>query len=371
MTLNISDVAQQTYLKSILGQVRNDMLTTQNQISSGKRASLFNDLGGVDSLRSLSLRSDRTKIDAYKDNITSVQTRVTVMDSALVDLSHNATDLVAQMQLPTQNTNTAPAGLAGFSAVAQQQLETQFDRMNTQVDGRYVFAGGLTQTAPIDTTQMNTFLANVQTALTTYNGTGQTAADVQNLETTVRNSIPWGGVNTSPPMATQAAAWAANYAALNAPTNTVKAQVDDQTSVDYTVKATDEGFVDTVVGYAITSQLQYGAAGQTDAGFWNVYNRQLQLMRGTDQTATGGAKSPGGADQLTALDAKLGVLQKSLDSTTTNHDKTIGTLETFIGQVEDTDVADALTRLNSLQSQLTASYKVMAQLQSLSLINFL
>ncbi|MDB5365682.1 MAG: flagellar hook-associated protein FlgL [Rhodospirillales bacterium] len=360
MTLNISDSAQQTYLRSILTQVRKDLLTTQAQISSAKRASLFNDLGGVDSLRSLSLRSDRSKIDAYKDNITSVQTRVTVMDSALVELSHSATDLASQMQLPVQNTNSAPAGLAGFNAVAQKQLETQFDRMNTRVDGRYVFSGGLTQTAPIDTTQMPTFLTSVQTAMTTYNASPQAAADLNTLETTVRGAIPW----TTPP----------GFAGFNAATNKVQAQVDDQTSVDYTVKATDNGFADMVVGYAITAQLQYGQAGQTDQGFWNVYNRQMQLMRGTNKDAAGVPRSPsapGGADQLTSLDAKLGVLQKSLDSTNTNHDKTAVTLETFIGQVEDTDVADALTRLDSLQAQLTASYKIIAQFKDLNLVNYL
>ncbi|GIL38570.1 flagellin [Roseiterribacter gracilis] len=368
MGLNISDVAQQTYLRSVLTQVRSQMLTTQGQISSGKIASIFSDLGGVDSLRSLSLRADRNKINTYKDNIATVGTRVQVMDAALVDNAHDASDLVADMQVPPQNTNTAPAGLTGFNTVSTKQLESLVDRMNTKVDGRYVFAGGLTATAPIDQSQMPTFLNNVKTALTTFYGSAQNAAAVQTLEDAVRNAIPWGGAGTA----------AANFTALNAPTNTVQAQVDDQTNVDYTVKATDNGFVDTLIGYAITSQLQYGQAGETDAGFWKVYNRQLELMRGTSVDASGTARPltfaggpSGGSNQLTALDARLGVLQKSLDTTTATHEKTGATLDKFIGTVEDTDVADALTRLDSLQAQLTASYKLMAQLKDLSLINFI
>ncbi len=378
MGLNISDVAQQTYLNSVLTQVRSQILKTQGQISSAKIASVFSDLGGVDSLRSLSLRSDRNKIDTYKDNITTVGTRVEVMDAGLVEMSHNASGMVADMQVPPQNTGAAPAGLTGFNTVAQKQLEALVDRMNTKVDGRYVYAGGLTSTQPIDPSQMPQFLLDVQAALTTFNGTGQTKADVQTMEDTVRAAIPWGGSNTTPPLANQAAVRAANYADLNAATNTVQAQVDDQTNVDYTVKATDNGFVDTFIGFAVTSQLGYGQPGETDQGFWNVYNRQLELLRGTTNDATGVGRPStfpggvaGGSDQLTSLDARLGVLQKNLDDTAANHEKTGNTLDKFIGSVEDTDVADALTRLDSLQAQLEASYKLMAQLKDLSLINYL
>src|SRR6201999_369020 len=100
----------------------------------------------------------------------------------------------------------------------------------------------------------------------------------------------------------------------------------------------------------------------TDTGFWSVYNRQLQLMRGTSTDATGATRpstfpggAAGGSDQMTALDARLGVIQKNLDDTTAQHEKTGTTLDKFIGSVEDTDVADALTRLDSLQAQLEAS----------------
>lgn len=369
MTLNISDVAQQTYLRSILTNVRSQIITAQGQISSGKIASVFSDLGGADSLRSLSLRSDRNKIETYKDNITTVGTRIEVMDAALVSEAHNASDLVASMQVPAQNTGSSPAGLTGFNTVADRQLEALVEKMNTKVDGRYVFAGGLTSTAPIDQSQMPTFLNNVQTALNTFYGSAQDDAAVKTLEDTVRAAIPWGGAGTS----------AANFAALNASTNTVQAQIDDQTNIDYTTKATDNGFVDTLIGYAITSKLQYGQPGETDTGFWKVYNRNLDLMRGTDVEATGVKRTlvgfpggvAGGSNQLTALDARLGVLQKNLDATTDQHQKTGNTLDKFIGSVEDTDVADALTRLDSLQAQLEASYRLMAQLKDLSLINYL
>jgi flagellar hook-associated protein 3 FlgL len=376
MGLNISDIAQQTYLRSILTQVRSQMITTQGQISSGKIASIFSDLGGVDSLRSLSLRADRNKIETYKDNITTVQTRVSVMDAALVGESHNASDLATSMQVPAQNTGSSPAGLTGFNTVSLKQLEGLVQRMNTQVDGRYIFAGGLTATQPIDQSQLQTFLnTDVQNALNTYFGAAQTPATLQTLENSIRAAIPWGGSSVLAPPAN----YAANYTALNAATNTVQAQVDDNTTIDYTTKATDNGFVDALIGYAITSKLQYGSAPTaTDSGFWLAYNRSINLMKGTNLDASGAARpaafpggAAGGSTQLTNLDARLGVLQKNLDSTTEQHEKTGATLDKFVGAVEDTDVADALTRLNSLEAQLTASYKIMAQLKDLNLINFI
>jgi flagellar hook-associated protein 3 FlgL len=367
MGLNIADIAQQTYLRSILTQVRKDLLMQQAQASSGKRADLFSDLGGVDSLRSMSLRADRNKIDTYKDNIATVKMRVQVMDAALVQVSNDATSMVASMQVPPQNTGSAPPGIAGFQTVAGKQLESLVERMNTQVDGRYLFAGGLTSTPPIDTSQMTTFLGTVKSELTTYYNSPQTAADLATMEANIRAAIPWTDPAGGP-------SGPAGYAAINAATNTVRAQVDDGTQVDYTVKATEEGFVDTFIAYAIVSQNQYDMTpAATDTGFWQLYNRQLELMRGTDKVPGGvaGSKTPGGADQVTLLDAKLGVLQKDLEATNNHHDNTAATLETFIGQVEDTDVADALSRVQSLQSQLEASYRLMAQLRDLSLVRFL
>ena len=42
-----------------------------------------------------------------------------------------------------------------------------------------------------------------------------------------------------------------------------------------------------------------------------------------------------------------------------------------ISDIEDVDMASAVTRLNGDQTALQASYKVMAQLSQLSLLNFL
>ena len=59
---------------------------------------------------------------------------------------------------------------------------------------------------------------------------------------------------------------------------------------------------------------------------------------------------------------------KALD---TQHDETTVTLKQGIGDVEDVDMAETISKLQLVQTQLQASYKVTATLQKVNLIDFI
>jgi len=78
-----------------------------------------------------------------------------------------------------------------------------------------------------------------------------------------------------------------------------------------------------------------------------------------------------GLTQLQALTEKNGRNEQFLNDENTAHDATLTVLQTQIDNIEQVNLADASTRLTQLKTQLDASYHVVADLSTLSLIDFL
>jgi flagellar hook-associated protein 3 FlgL len=341
---NISDLGQQVYLRNLIAKIKTDTLTLQNQISSGKRGEVFSDLGGVDALQSLSLRADREKIDSYMKSVALVKSRTTVMNAGMEELQSNAGDLVANLIGPAQNTQKDP-GMVSLSEIAKKDLQTLIERLNTKYQGVQLFAGADITNAPLDSATVQT---DIQTELTAmYNGTqtgATTITNVKNLGSTAATNGDLGfngTVGTAGPLS---------------------ATVDDGVTVDYTIKADDAAFKDLIRGLSIIANLKYPDAttnpAYTDKEFWDTYNGARALIEKSGK-------------DIAVLQGKVGVVQAGLDVTTTKHERMMDSLEEFIGDAEDVDPADALAKLTSLQTQLEASYRIMAQLRDLSLVNFL
>ena len=71
------------------------------------------------------------------------------------------------------------------------------------------------------------------------------------------------------------------------------------------------------------------------------------------------------------LGAELGVKENVLDTTETRHKDFIVVTETQLDQVENVDMADTVSRLTQTQTNLEASFKLLASVRSLSLANYI
>ncbi len=78
-----------------------------------------------------------------------------------------------------------------------------------------------------------------------------------------------------------------------------------------------------------------------------------------------------GRSMISDLSAELGVKENVLDTTDQRHQDFIVVTETQIDKVENVDMADAVSRLTQTQTNLEASYKLLASIRSLSLANFI
>src|SRR5690348_2378371 len=107
MTISVSDIGQLNYINTLLKSQRDQLNTLQDQISSGAKAVLYGDLGGAQTVRSISLHTALSQIDAYSNNVSVVRGKASVMDNALVNITSITQQMSADMMVPTQS-NTDP-----------------------------------------------------------------------------------------------------------------------------------------------------------------------------------------------------------------------------------------------------------------------
>lgn len=78
-----------------------------------------------------------------------------------------------------------------------------------------------------------------------------------------------------------------------------------------------------------------------------------------------------GRSMISDLSADLGVKENVLDATEQRHKDFIVVTETQIDQVENVDMADTVSRRTQTQTNLEASYKLLASIRDLSLANYI
>ena len=334
MSMSIANLAQQNYINALLTSQRNQLNTLQDQISSGEKGSLYSDLGGSATVTSISLNDALSQLTVYGNNISLVQGRTGVMDTALNTITSTAQSVSNNLLTATQSDTTDP-GMANFNVQAQNALAQIQGYLNTAYNGQQVFAGTDLNTPPV--ASLTTLNNNVNAQLANLYSGASTGAQVMTGVTGVT------GTN-------------AGYSATVGGAGNLTAQIDTNQTVDYTVKADDPAIQQVMQGLSVIANLKFDPAHPTD--FWTVFNGAKALI---DQGTTG----------VTNLDGKVGLAQNELTQATNVQQSTQSTLQTQLGNTDDVDVAAATTQLQLLQTQLQASYKVVSMVNQLSLVNYL
>ncbi len=118
----------------------------QQQLSSGQKSQDFAGLGGNDSEQFLLLENKIAKTDIYLNNNKIVTTRLNATDNILsqvIETASNLKSLISQRRNAASNSAAFPETLRG----AWQSLVSQ---LNTSMEGRYLFSGTRTDTAPVN-----------------------------------------------------------------------------------------------------------------------------------------------------------------------------------------------------------------------------
>ena len=277
------------------------------QVSSQKNAT---DLKGYSKNAEVltAMRSAQAKVAGFLDQTTLVSNRLDVQDTSIgqvADATQSARDAIAN------------AVAAGNAETLMQSLNGAFgdvlQGLNAKSNGRYVFSGAKSDTAPTTATSM----ADLTTA-------PSTASLFQNDQYITTNRI------------------------------------DDSTSVDTGVLADKMG---TGTFNAFKQVQAYVDANGPFTG--TLTTTQSDFLRGLlptfDAVKTG----------LTTVQAKNGLNQARFTTAQTDLKSQADTLTTMVGGITDVDMADAVTKLESAKLAVQASAQVFASLQNSSLLNVL
>jgi flagellar hook-associated protein 3 FlgL len=337
-------------------QVRTTLDTLTEQSATGLVAPTYGGMSPSAASTSLSLQPQLAQQQAVMTGINTVQGRMDVAQAALSQISTIASNFHAQIASLNVLDPSEVDSVAGSARDALAQVADLVDSTDGDV---YVFAGQDTDNPPIPdpggiaTGAFGTAITAAVAGLTT-NGAAATIASTLQIAGTGSGSVsPFSpSINAGTTAAPTVALGDGRLVAVGIVAGENAAVTSQGTST------TGSYLRDILRGLATLGAL---SSSQLTADPQNFQT----LLADTSNSLEGG---------IIALNQDAGVLgnrESELTQTNTVLTATSTALQTQIGNVQDVDMASTLSKLTQVQTQLQASYQVIASLQSLSLVKFL
>jgi flagellar hook-associated protein 3 FlgL len=322
-----------------------------DQIASGHVADSYGGLGAA-SQTSLDLRPQLNTLTNEQTVIGSVTGQLDITQNALSQLYSIASSFAAQ----TDSLNGLdPAAVDSVAASAKSALQQVAALLDTTNGGNYVFAGTDSTNPPVPNpdqilssglyTQINAAVSGLSS--TTDNSAGIIASTLATAESNTAGTTPFSStIGTAQTL--QLSNGQLVQIGLVANANTLATSTGSSTTGSYVR--------DVLRGLSTLASLS--SAQVNDPGFSAVVADTRTSLQGA----------------VTALSTEtgaLGTIQAGLTATATADGDTSTALQGQLSSVEDVDTATALTQLSAVQTQLQASYQLIAAARSLSLVQYL
>jgi len=308
MVNRISSFGQQQVLIRSIMQNQSNVFEDQRQISSGKKFDDYQGLAGQTNTV-LGSRSFQARVEGYQQSIDTIRGKLDANDVQLTGLIQSLTTLKEAVQ-DTLSNNQAE----GFSELLEQTFNFISSGLNTNFDGTFLFAGAETGTRPVNVTEL---------------------VDLAALPS-VSDAFDNGSIG-------------------------FEARIADGVDLEFGLLADDVG-TDVFQELLDLYNLDQGGSGPFEG---ELDATQFGLLQGQI------ASLESALDGLRQTQVKNGLAFERLEVVDEQHSDTHVFLEVFIADLEDVDIAEAVTRLNNDQVALEASYRAIGSLSQLSLLNFI
>lgn len=347
--------------------VKQKLVTLTNQASSGLVGTTYAGLGAGAST-SLDLRPQIANLQTWQNNVNAATGTISVAQSALGSIGSIAANFYAQLNTLEGVDSSAVDTIA---ANARDALKEVAGLLDTQYGGVYVFAGQDSGNPPVpdsDNILNSGYYQQISAAVGGLAVNG--AANTANATFAVAVSNAAG---TSPFSTFLSHAYPVVQAALPS------VQVGQNHQETIGIPASANGLIPTsqpgaitIVGGPVSSTGSYmrdllrslATIGSLSSGQANVQGFQ-DLVQDTRISMIG---------TISALNQDSGVLgnvQSSINATQTQLSDTQTALTTQVSSAEDVDMAATLSQISLVQTQMQASYQLIAGMNSLSLVKFL
>lgn len=132
---------------NLIGKMQERFAQLQTQLATGQKASTLAEMGS-DRYFDLSIRSRVSRIEGYQSNIDMVNMRLDVFDKVVSRLDTVESDARAAISPSAYGSSNINFGTA--PSFARSQLDEVVNLLNTDVDGRFLFAGGKVDQRPVE-----------------------------------------------------------------------------------------------------------------------------------------------------------------------------------------------------------------------------
>jgi flagellar hook-associated protein 3 FlgL len=336
----ISALAQSNLIRSQVSSLQQQIDKLQVQITSGQKANNYGDLGALASL-DINLRNRAEHADALKSSLAFLKIRTSIIDQSL-NAAHDRAQEVRDFVLKNLGSDTGRQSIIDSAKAATATVTQQ---LNSNVDGRFLYAGKQSDTPPM--VPDPTVLASVKTAIQTALGAVPAPADI--------------------PAAIKAAvdgvfATDANFYVGAAPYP--PSVVDDGQTIDTSIVGNDGAVKATLQGLYTIAALDMPVDDPATLPQINRADFDATVLAAAGQLGSG-------LSGMENLIARNGRNEAAIEDAGTRHEATLTIVQAQINDVESVDLADASVRIAQLRTQLQASFSLTAQLKDLSLVNFL
>jgi flagellar hook-associated protein 3 FlgL len=350
-----SDYGQMASLISDGAAIKQNLDQLTNQISTGLVSDTYAGLGSGAAV-SLNLEPQIAALQTWQNNINQAASGMDVTQTAMTQIQSIASTFLAD----TGNLEGSDATEVNSVATSAQQALVQVaDLLDTQDGNTYVFAGQDSGNPPVpdpDSILSSGFYTQIAAQV------GQLGT--QGAAATIANTLSIGGSNTTgtSPFSAYMSQPVAN---LQAPTIQVgqgqTASVGLLASANSAVTSTGSATTGSYMRDLMTALATIGSLSSSQASDTGY----TTLVQSVNATLTG-AISAMGEDA-----GVLGNTQTNLTTSQTTMSDTQTALTTQVGDVQDVDVAQAMSNLQLVETQLQGSYQVIATMSGLSLAKYL
>lgn len=157
--------------------------------------------------------------------------------------------------------------------------------------------------------------------------------------------------------------WYTGEDATGSARQTVSAQVDDATRVNYGVQGNESGMTALVRSLAVLSGETFSTSdADSEDRFKSIVKGQLSRLSESNNATDGSI-------EIIALE--LGIARSTLGATSERHDNYNVQLDNMLADIEHAPIEEVAVQMLALKTQIEASFQTMSMVSQLTLVNFI
>ena len=347
----VSTATMSSILRNNVSQIQSQLTTLEQENSTGQLADIGLTLG-ADSGQDVTLHQQMADLTAISGSNAVATSQLGAAANALTNLQGAASTLLAAF-IEGQSGTPGSTGAIGLQQQASGALQSFAALANAEVGGTYVFGGINSGVAPIAAyaqTPPSPAQNAVNAAFQSFFGFPATSPSVKSITGAQMQSFLSG------PFATLfgGTSWTSSWS--SASDTAATSRIGPDQTIATSVSANAPAFQD--MAQALTMVSAFGGLNLSAGAYSSLMTTAQSTMNGA-------------SNGLIAASATVGAMQNQVSQADSAIALQQNVLTTQINNIESVNAYQVATQVSNLSTQLQTAYSLTAQIQKLSLVNFL